>query len=84
MARRKSRHSERALPLEKGFFYSFNVQVQGRDAAISRRVPWNEGFGVLGCKFDDLERFTPLLGMPQVVLHLLAQPALGTGVKGDG
>ena len=25
-----------------------NVEVQGRDAASSRRVPWNDGFGVMG------------------------------------
>lgn len=49
-----------------------NIQVQGRDAASSRRVPWNDRFGVLGGKFDDLECFTPLLRVPQVVLHLLA------------
>ena len=61
-----------------------NVEVQGRGAASSRSVPWNDGFGVLGGKLDDLERFTPLLGVPQVVLHLLAKPTLGAGVKGDG
>ena len=61
-----------------------NVEVQGRGAALSRSVPWNDGFGVLGGKLDDLERFTPLLGVPQVVLHLLAKPTLGAGVKGDG
>ena len=61
-----------------------NVEVQGRGADSSRSVPWNDGFGVLGGKLDDLERFTPLLGVPQVVLHLLAKPTLGAGVKGDG
>ena len=62
-----------------------NVQVQGSGAALSRGVPCNAGFGVwLSGKLDDLERFTPLLGVPQVILHLLAQPALGAGVKGNG
>ena len=84
MARCGSRHSGGPASSEMGFFYSFNVEVQGRDAASSRRVPWNDGFGVLGGKLDDLERFTPLLGVPQVVLHLLAKPTLGAGVKGDG
>jgi hypothetical protein len=46
MARRNSRHSEGILRVEKGFFYSFNVEVQGRDAASSRRVPWNDRFGL--------------------------------------
>ena len=84
MARSHPRHSKRSLRLEKGFFYSFNVEVQGRDAASSRRVPWNDGFGVLGGKLDNLECFAPLLGVPQVILHLLAQPTLGAGVKGNG
>jgi hypothetical protein len=34
---------------EMGFFYSFNVRVQGRCAASSRSVPWNEVLDLSFC-----------------------------------
>jgi len=46
MVRIHPRHSKRSLRLEKGFFYSFNVQGQGRCAASSRSVPCTAGLGV--------------------------------------
>lgn len=48
------------------------------------QLPWNEGFGVLGRKLDNLQGFTPLLGVPEVILDLLTQPTFGAGVKRDG
>ena len=84
MARSDSRHSERILRFEKGFFYSFNVRVQGSCAGLIAQLPWNDGFGVLGRKLDNLQGFTPLLGVPKVILDLLTQPTFGAGVKRDG
>jgi hypothetical protein len=52
-------------------FTTPNVQGDRRCAASSRSVPWNEGFGVLGRKLDYLQGFTPLLGVPEVILDLL-------------
>jgi hypothetical protein len=39
MARSHPRHSKRSLRLEKGFFYSFNVLAQGREAGFSAERP---------------------------------------------
>jgi hypothetical protein len=69
---------------QKGVFLQLQRGGHRRRTASSRRAPWNDGFGVLGGKLDDLERFAPLLGVPQVVLDLLAKPTLSAGVKGDG
>ena len=43
MARSHPRHSKRSLRLEKGFFYSFNVQGDRRCAALSRSVQRPKG-----------------------------------------
>jgi hypothetical protein len=52
MQKSKWRDEDRAIRrdfygLKKGFFYSFNVQVQRRCAALSRSVLWNDGLDVL-------------------------------------
>ena len=51
------------------YFYSFmaNVRIQGRCAALSRSVPWNEVLGtgrieVRKLDFQSLDRRTPFLG----------------------
>ena len=76
----------------------FGVDFAGRKRAFLQRqrsssggcsglivqLPWNEGFGVLGRKLDNLQGFTPLLGVPEVILDLLTQPTFGAGVKRDG
>jgi len=43
MVRIHPRHSKRSLRLEKGFFYSFNVQGDRRCAASSRSVQRSKG-----------------------------------------
>jgi hypothetical protein len=43
MARRSSRHSRRLLRLEKGFFYSFNVEVTGAARLYRAASVWTAG-----------------------------------------
>jgi hypothetical protein len=46
MARRNSRHSRRLLRLEKGFFYSFNVEVTGAARLYRAASVWTAGLGL--------------------------------------
>jgi hypothetical protein len=63
------------------------LKVGGGGTAILEAMtinPMLTRLATLCGKLDDLERFTPLLRVPQVVLQLLAQPTLGAGVEGNG
>ena len=65
-------------------FYEAERSSSGGCSGLIVQIPWNEGFGVLGRKLDNLQGFTPLLGVPEVILDLLTQPTFGAGVKRDG
>ncbi len=46
MAQKILRHFYDLFRVKNGFFYSFNVQAQGRCAALSRSVPWSAVLGI--------------------------------------